>query len=1106
MPDTDRHKIGGGGPDSLKRAHAIFKELLETGVEPDDPARDARIDAACNGDEALRRAVRRLYAALATPSASFDPAIGRTFRAIASGNDESKPPPLPKIPGFRIERLVGVGGMAAVYEAIEERTRRRVALKVLRRSMVGAGATRRFEFETEVLAKLKHPAIATMYGAGTFDDGVGAVPYFAMEFVEGAAPITTHCRERGLSVRERLELLRVVCDAVQHGHDLGVIHRDVKAGNVLVDAKGAPRVIDFGIARSLDTDVLVPHQTTAGQIIGTLDAMSPEQCTPHAVVDARTDVYSLGVLAYELVVGRPPFDFAGVPFPEAMRRIHDVTPPRPSAIDPSVSTDLDAIILTAIEKEPARRYRTVAALGEDLRRYLANEPIEARPPTMLRQIRLFARRNRPVVVAACTVVGTLIAATAISTWSALRARSELEQRTIAETIARVERDAAMRATYAAQMSAAISAYQSADFAQARRYLDEAPERHRGWEWRWMNSYLDQAISMTRAHRGWIEAMAADRDRSTLVTAGKDGEVRWWTGGGNAESARCVAAVPSGSSAPVAVTVTPSGARAAIVRAHGDVVVLERDGSSSSAIPIPIDDLGPFSRVAFVDESTLLLVSRAGAVSVASRATPDGAWAATRTFVDMAGATGIGVSDDGAVVGVIGRVGESADDAKETWISLRDASSLEERRRFTVAGDFGAIALNAAADVMALGGRAGRVRIAAISNNDTRYDGTLRDAVSIVRAVAVSGDGRLAAFGQGTSVITVLDTMTTGMVALGLGHRDAISGLAFSADGNVLHSSAWDGTIRAWDLSNRSRSLIRTLDGHEGRVLSVSFDPSGRMLASGGGDHLVRVWDLARPSNDESTVLAGHGNDVFDVDYAPDGRTLASASLDGTVRLWDLRDGARADAPFTELRGHTAGVWAVAFSPDGTLVVSGGDDRTAILWDARTKTRLATLEGHTARVTNVAFSGDGKRVATVSRDGTARLYRLDADGTVSLAHVLTGHGEDVFGVAFSPDDRRLYTGSRDQTVRVWDVATGAALATFDSVGQFVTTLAFVSDGPRLLAGTWFGGLAVLDPTTGERILTFRATADVLRGLDVSADGSRVAVGSGDGSIRIMDAGR
>jgi WD40 repeat protein len=661
----------------------------------------------------------------------------------------------------------------------------------------------------------------------------------------------------------------------------------------------------------------------------------------------------------------------------------------------------------------------------------------------------------------------------------------------------------MRATYAAQMSAAISAYQSADYAQARRYLDEAPDRHRGWEWRWMNSYLDQAISMTPAHRGWIEAMAADRDRSTLVTAGKDGEVRWWTGG-NAETARCVAAVPSGSSPPVAVTVTPSGVRAAIVRARGDVVILERDGAEPRTLPI--GDLGPFSRAAFVDESTLLLVSRAGAVSVASREAPDGAWAATRTFGDMAGATGIGVSDDGAVVGVIGRVGESADEAKETWISIRDASKLEELRRFTVAGDFGAIALNADADVMALGGRAGRVRIATVSNNDTRHDGALRDAVSIVRAVALSGDGRLAAFGQGTSVITVLDTLTTGIVALGLGHRDAISGLAFSADGNVLHSSAWDGTIRAWDLSNRSRSLIRTLDGHEGRVLSVSFDPSGRALASGGGDHLVRVWDLARPSNSESIVLAGHGNDVFDVEYSPDGRTLASASLDGTVRLWDLRDGARADAPFTELRGHTAGVWAVAFSPDGTLVVSGGDDRTAIVWDARTTARLATLEGHEARITNVVFSGDGKRLATVSRDGTARLYRVDAGGAVSLAHVLTGHGEDVFAVAFSPDDRRLYTGSRDQTVRVWDVATGEGLATYDSVGQFVTTLAFVSDGPRLLAGTWFGGLAVLDPTTGERVLSFRATADVLRGLDVSADGSRVAVGSGDGLIRIMDAGR
>jgi len=296
---------------------------------------------------------------------------------------------------YRIKGLIGGGGMGNVYAAVQEEPRRTVALKVMKPGIAAPRAMRRFELEAQTLARLRHPGIAQIYEAGTHDEGSGPVPYFAMEYVAGAKSITEYADGRSLGIRERLELFAKVCDAVHHGHQKGIIHRDLKPSNILVDSSGNPKIIDFGVARATDSDMAVTTlQTDVGQLIGTLQYMSPEQCDADPDgLDTRSDVYALGVVLYELLCARPPYDLAQVALHEAARVIREEAPEKPSTIDRTLRGDVETITLKALEKEPERRYQSAADLGRDIERYLTSEPIEARPASALYQLRLMATRH-----------------------------------------------------------------------------------------------------------------------------------------------------------------------------------------------------------------------------------------------------------------------------------------------------------------------------------------------------------------------------------------------------------------------------------------------------------------------------------------------------------------------------------------------------------------------------------------------------------------------------------------------------------------------------------------------------------------------------------------
>jgi tetratricopeptide (TPR) repeat protein/predicted Ser/Thr protein kinase len=289
--------------------------------------------------------------------------------------------------------------MGVVYEAEQDRTGQRVALKVINSGSATADTLRRFEMEAQVLGRLQHPGIARVFDADTFDAGAGPQPFFAMEMVEGWS-LMEYAERQKLSRRDQLELIAKIADAIHHAHQKGIIHRDLKPGNILVGADGQPKVVDFGVARVTDRDLQVTAlATNVGQLIGTIPYMSPEQAAGDpGDLDTRSDVYALGVIAYELLAGRLPYELRNKLIHEAVRVIREEEPTRLSSIDHTLHGDVQTIVSKALEKEKSRRYQSASDLATDIRRYLNDEPIGARPQSATYQLRKLARRHRGLAV------------------------------------------------------------------------------------------------------------------------------------------------------------------------------------------------------------------------------------------------------------------------------------------------------------------------------------------------------------------------------------------------------------------------------------------------------------------------------------------------------------------------------------------------------------------------------------------------------------------------------------------------------------------------------------------------------------------------------------
>jgi eukaryotic-like serine/threonine-protein kinase len=433
-----------------ERAWAVFDRLADV------PAgeREAALQAACGADPALRAEVEKLLAC----DARLLAAEGRkgflqSPLVRLGGRPELSTAPLPPAEGeprlpervgrYRVLRLLGEGGMGTVYEAEQDNPRRTVALKVIRPGLASDSLLKRFAREAQILGRLRHPGIAHVYDAGVAESGQ---PYFAMELIAGV-PLDRYADDHGLDARGRLELVARVCDPVQHAHERGVIHRDLKPSNIVVEASGQPRVLDFGVARAADGGLTAGGRTEAGQLIGTLSYMSPEQaCGDPSALGPLSDVYALGVILYELLAHRLPYSLDGLPLPEAARVICGQEPARLGLLDGRLRGDVETNAAKALAKEPARRYPSAAELAADLRRHLGDEPIRARPPSALYQLGKFVRRHTALVSTTAAFLTVLLVGGAVTAWQAVQlAQAERDQVVQQAARSREVRDALDRA-------------------------------------------------------------------------------------------------------------------------------------------------------------------------------------------------------------------------------------------------------------------------------------------------------------------------------------------------------------------------------------------------------------------------------------------------------------------------------------------------------------------------------------------------------------------------------------------------------------------------------------------------------------------------------------
>ena len=356
----------------------------------------------CGSDAALRAEVNTLLAMLDVPDEGFlDPASIPSLDAAAADGPLTAGSALGSL---LVLRAIGSGGMGVVYAAQQDRPRRTVAIKVLHRGYQRPEVVKRFEREADLLGQLQHPGIAQVF---SFHAGDKTSPaHLVMELIDGP-PITEYCQARGLTVAERVALSVMLCDAVQHAHDRGIIHRDLKPANVLVSDNGQPKILDFGIARAMGRDAHSAH-TAQGQVIGTLAYMSPEQLSGASRdIDARTDVYAIGVLLYRLIAGRLPFDLTGLTWVEAAQRLLHSDPPRLAAIDPGLDGPLDRIAARAISRDRAHRYQTAAELASDLRAYLEGRTLAPEPSRTGDDSARASRGPRPTAAAMAKMVTSL---------------------------------------------------------------------------------------------------------------------------------------------------------------------------------------------------------------------------------------------------------------------------------------------------------------------------------------------------------------------------------------------------------------------------------------------------------------------------------------------------------------------------------------------------------------------------------------------------------------------------------------------------------------------------------------------------------------------------